>query len=246
MSKTAKIRLFVNAPLQNGQKICLSEEQSRYLSAVMRVVSGEQILLFDGQSGEYSAEICSVGKKSVEVEILKTVRPFAASKDICLLFAPVKKDRTDFIIEKATELGVRQIVPVITRYTITEKTRTERFIAQAIEAAEQSRRLDIPKIAEPLRLVDLLKNWDNDRSLLFMDESGQGHAAAEVFASVPEPLAILVGPEGGFSEEELHMLHTTPFAIPVSLGPLILRAETAVAAALSVWQAVGGSWKKDE
>lgn len=163
-----------------------------------------------------------------------------------LLFAPVKKDRTDFVIEKATELGAGKIIPVITRHTITDKVRVERLRAQAAEAAEQSRRVEVPEIGAPVRLEKLLADWDPARRLFFMDESGRGRPAAEAFGEYQGPAALLVGPEGGFAEEELNGLRSRPFARAVSLGPLILRAETAAAAALSVWQAISGLWNGEK
>ena len=153
------------------------------------------------------------------------------------MFAPVKKDRTDFIIEKATELGAGKIIPVITRHTITDKVRVERLRAQAAEAAEQSRRVEVPEIGAPVRLEKLLADWDPARRLFFMDESGRGRPAAEAFGEYQE---------GGFAEEELNGLRSRPFARAVSLGPLILRAETAAAAALSVWQAISGLWNGEK
>ncbi len=246
MPGAAKIRLYVKTPLAVGEQIFFDENQSRYLGAVMRLSAGAEVLLFDGKNGEFMAEITGLGKKMGEAVVKKQTRKFIPARDVWLLFAPVKKDRTDFIIEKATELGASAIVPVITRYTIAEKVRLERFCAQATEAAEQSRRLDMPEIREPVRLKDLLATWDPSRRLFFMDESGGGRPARMVFAENKGAAALLVGPEGGFAEEELNALRTAPFARAVSLGPLILRAETAVAAALSVWQSVCGCWYGEE
>ena len=157
-----------------------------------------------------------------------------------------KKDKTDFIVEKSTELGVSKIVPVITRRTISEKIKKERYIAQAVEAAEQCRRLDVPKVADARNLEAVLKEWDENRMLYYMDETGNGRPVAEVFAEDAGkhlPAAVLVGPEGGFDEQELELLRRQKYAKGVSLGKRILRAETAVAAALSCWQAICGDWK---
>ncbi len=246
MSKTAKVRLFVDLPLIEGQPVTFAEEQSRYLVSVMRLTVNDEVLVFNGRDGEFAAVLTAVGKKNVQAEVCRQTRPFAAGEDIWLLFAPVKKDRTDYIIEKATELGVKKIIPVITRHTITDRVRTERFAAQAAEAAEQSRRLDVPQIGEAIRLETLLSGWEPDRRLFFMDESGRGLPARQAFAAYRGASAVLVGPEGGFSDEELADLRSKPFAVAVSLGPLILRAETAVAASLSLWQAVGGHWDGEE
>jgi len=239
----SNIRLFVGAGLKVGDNVTLCEEQSHYLTSVMRIKNGQKIKVFNGKDGEFVAEIKNVSKKSVEVEILEKTRAFEASKDIWLLFAPLKKDCTDFVIEKSTELGVAKIIPVITRNTISDKTKTERFKTQATEAAEQCRRLDVPEISDAIKLPDLLKNWDTKRKLYFMDESGQGETVSEVFKSAPTPAAILVGPEGGFTNEELDYLRGLSYTKGVSLGKLILRAETAVVAALSCWQSLSGEWR---
>lgn len=242
MTKAPKIRLYVEQPLTSGKQIALSEEQCRYLGTVMRLQNDDEVLLFNGKDGEFAAKIAFVGKKNVTAEALQQTRPQQKNADVWLMFAPIKKDRTDFVIEKATELGAAAIVPVITRYTISDKPRLERFRAQAAEAAEQSRRLSVPQIAEAVKLEDLLKNWDSKRILYYMDESGHGVAAAEAFAN-SKASALLIGPEGGFSSEELTLLRQCAFAQAVDLGPLILRAETAAVAALACWQAVSGNWK---
>lgn len=246
MSRNTAIRLYVDTPLAVGGEISFNEEQSRYLGAVMRLAPCDVVLLFDGINGEFSAEIVSLGKKTGAAAVRARTRPFAPAADVWLLFAPVKKDRTDFIIEKATELGAGKIIPVITRHTITDKVRVERLRAQAAEAAEQSRRVEVPEIGAPVRLEKLLADWDPARRLFFMDESGRGRPAAEAFGEYQGPAALLVGPEGGFAEEELNGLRSRSFARAVSLGPLILRAETAAAAALSVWQAISGLWNGEE
>jgi 16S rRNA (uracil1498-N3)-methyltransferase len=240
----AKIRIFTeNADLTIGDSIVLDERQSHYLSNVMKQSIGSHILCFNGKDGEFEAEITKLSKKAVELSIKSKKKEFSASSDIWLLFAPVKKDRTDFIIEKSTELGVSKIIPVITRHTISAKTKTERFISQSIEAAEQSRRLDVPVITDAIKLKDLLKSWDKNRILYFMDESGEGEVVLKAFGNKSGSAAILVGPEGGFAEEELDFLRKLPYTKSVGLGSLILRAETAAVAALSCWQAVSGGWK---
>lgn len=229
-------------PLACGQQILFSDEQCRYLGTVMRLQNNDEVLLFNGKDGEFVAQIAFAGKKNATAEILRQTRAQQKNADVWLMFAPIKKDRTDFVIEKATELGADTIVPVITRYTISDKPRIERFRAQAVEAAEQSRRLTVPQIAEAVKLEDLLKNWDGKRVLYYMDESGHGIAATEAFAN-SKASALLIGPEGGFAAEELALFRQCAFAQAVDLGPLILRAETAAAAALACWQAVSGNWK---
>lgn len=242
----SKIRLFIQEDLSVGTSVTLNEEQSRYLSSVMRSQAGDEVCLFNGRDGEFVAAIENLGKKKVELAVKEQSKVYQKGSDVWLLFAPIKKDRTDFVIEKATELGVSKIVPTLTRYTISEKVRTDRFRAQSAEAAEQSRRLDVPEIEETVKLEKILENWDAKRHLFFMDETGNGASAVQVFSNHKGPAAVLVGPEGGFAEEELKKLRSCPFATAVSLGPLILRAETAAAAALSVWQAVNGNWNGEE
>ena len=198
---------------------------------------------FDGRSGEFEMQIAAVSKKTFAgLSSASGSENFNPCRIYGLLFAPGKKDQTDFIIQKAVELGARRLQPVITRRTITDKVRHERFRAQGIEAAEQCRRLDVPEINEAQSLEKVLQNWDKSRRLFFMDETGHGLPVRRAFAAAAAPAAILVGPEGGFSAEELQRLRGLEFAQGVTLGPRILRAETAVAAALSCWQSLSGDW----
>lgn len=244
MSGKSKIRLYVDAPLSRGAEVVLPEEQSHYLSHVMRLKTGDELSCFNGSDGEYAARIAVLHKKQTRLQLAECLRAPVLAPDIWLLFAPLKKDRMDFLVEKAVELGASRLVPVITRFAITDKIRAERLQAQMIEAAEQSERLDVPALGDAVRLEDLLKNWDAGRRLFFMDERGLGSPCAEAFAAQPGPAALLIGPEGGFAPEEAEMLYQSPFVSAVSLGPRILRAETAAAAALAVWQAVAGDWKE--
>lgn len=243
MPKTSRIRIFVETDLISGTAVALGAEQSHYLLSVMRLASESRILAFDGKSGEYECELDIAGKKNAVLKVGKLVRKQEHVPDVWLMFAPLKKDRTDFVVEKATELGAMRIVPVITRYAISDKVKAERWRAQAVEAAEQSRRLDVPVVDEAVGLEKLLQQWDETRILYFMDETGNGLPAASVFQNAPAPAAFLIGPEGGFSEQELELLRSKPFARSVSLGKRILRAETAALAALSCWQALSGDWK---
>ena len=243
MPKTSKIRVYVENELTCGNEVALGAELSHYLLSVMRLQNGEQILAFDGCNGEFEAELATIGKKTAILKIISKTRDFYKVPDIRLLFAPLKKDRTDFVIEKATELGIAAIVPVITDYTISDKVKTERWRAQAIEAAEQSRRVDIPLIESPVALDKALAAWDKNRTLYFMDETGNGKPVAQVFQKAEPPADFLIGPEGGFSEKELELLRSKPYAQAVNLGPRILRAETAVLAALACWQSLSGDWK---
>lgn len=239
---TTRTRLYIETPLQSGQELELNESQGHYLLNVMKLAPGDLFNGFDGHSGEYEISILSAAKKHCRARVGNCLKKFQAVPDIWLLFAPVKKDQTDFIIQKAVELGIRKIIPVITRYTISDRIKKERFIAQSIEAAEQCRRVDIPEIEDAANLEKLLARWDKNRRLYYMDETRHGQPVQKVFAHAAAPAAILVGPEGGFSAEELKQLRSLDFAEGVTLGPRILRAETAVAAALSCWQALSGDW----
>lgn len=241
-----KIRLYVEAALSTGGVFELGPDESHYLCNVMRLAEGDVIGCFNG-AGEYECRIAEAHKKHCRIEALAKIRDASAVPDIWLLFAPLKKDKTDFVIEKATELGVRTIVPVITQNTIAGNIRTERFAAQAKEAAEQCERTDIPQIRDAVALERLLSVWPEDRILFFMDETLQGADCAAVFNDYKnKPAAILVGPEGGFTPKEKALLDAKPFVRGITLGPRILRAETAACAALAVWQAVSGDWKKGE
>lgn len=245
MKKNIKIRLFAKQKLNTELVWQPEEAQVHYLLNVLRLSEGDCIKIFDGQSGEYIGKICNCSKKSCSIQILEKTREMEACPDLWLLFAPVKKDKTDFIIAGATELGVAKIVPTITRYTISEKVKKERYEAQVIEAAEQCRRLDIPLIEEPKSLEKILQNWPQERILYFMDETGNGENIQTAFQkeNSSHKAAVLVGPEGGFSEEELQNLRQKDFAKGVSMGKRILRAETAALSALACWQALCGDWK---
>jgi len=239
----SNIRLYIEAPLSAGQKVTLDVRRSHYICNVMRLQEGDMINCFNGKDGEFECRLALAHKKESVLDVVRQTRKMIGVPDIWLLFAPVKKDCTDFIIEKAVELGARKICPVITRYTINKETRLERFCAQAVEASEQCRRVEVPEVLPSVSLEKILASWDKKRKLFFMDETGGGKTAVEVFQKNKGcPAAVLVGPEGGFAAEELALLRRLDFAEAVSLGPRILRAETAVAAALAVWQATAGDW----
>lgn len=244
MARTAKIRLYLNVDLTSAPEAELDESQSHYLLNVMKLSLGDEIIAFDNAHGEYACRISAAAKKHCRIEVGEQLRPYVQSPDIWLFFAPVKKDQTDFIIQKAVELGARAIAPVMTARTIADKVKLERFTAQAVEAAEQCRRVDLPQILPPQSLTELLKNWPAERKLYFMDETLTSSPVSEVFPRSPASAAILVGPEGGFAPEELAALRRLDFAEGVTLGPRILRAETAAAAALACWQALAGDWSK--
>jgi len=239
------IRLFINQKLVVGNTATLSEKMSHYLNAVMRCTTADVIKCFNASDGEFFAEIQNIDKKQTTIKVQKQIRKPIKEKDIWLLFAPLKKDKTDFVIEKAVELGASKIVPVITARTNSAKVKIERFELQAIEAAEQCERMSVPEIGKTSNLNKLLKEWDASRLLFFMDERRKGKTAEEAFiSSRGKKTALLIGPEGGFNEEEKELLNKQPFVINVSLGPRILRAETAATAALAVWQAIAGDWRK--
>ncbi len=243
MNTKIKTRLYINQNLETSDVIILEGEQLHYLNHVLRVCDGDKIAVFDGQNGEFEFEVLKAGKKSINLNKISKLRNFYLPPDLWLLFAPVKKDKTDFIIQKAGELGVRKVIPVITERTICERIKIERYQAQIIEACEQCHRVDIPEIEYPIQLNELVKKW-GDRNLFFMDESGNGENIYTAFCGKLSSSAILVGPEGGFSPKEFELLRNLPFAKGVSMGQRILRAETAVTASIACWQAMCGDWKK--
>ncbi len=236
------VRMFFNIDLCNQKLIRADEKQCNYLFNVLRLKVGDVIYVFNGKSGEYEAEISELSRKKGLLKIGRKIKDFKPSPDVWLLFAPLKKDNTDMVIQKATELGVRKIIPVITARTNSEKVRTERFIAQSIEASEQCRRLDVPEIAAPELIENLLKNWPDDRTLFFLNESGSGSNILQKMRSNSGKAAILIGPEGGFNEDEIKKVLENQKVCDIYLGERILRAETAAIAALSCWQAVNGDW----
>lgn len=241
------IRLYTGEKIHGaGQILPLEEKQCHYLGNVLRLSAGESFYLFDGCSGEYKAEYQPESHKKGAAVIKEKCRDFEASPDILLLFAPLKKDNTDMVIQKATELGVCGIMPVVTEYTNSGKIRTERFEAQAVEAAEQCRRLDVPRIYPAQKLPEVLKNWEDDRTLFFLNERGTGGDILPVLSAGGRKAAVLIGPEGGFSADEEKLILSFPFVRPLFLGKRILRAETAAVAALSCWQAACGDWRSEQ
>ena len=236
-----KVRLYVTAPLSAGAQFPADEGQAHYLLHVMRAKAGARVSLFNGRDGEWLAEIAQAGKRGVMLSCLKRTAPQTEGSDLWLLFAPIKKTPSDYLVQKATELGVSRLQPVFTRRTIVTRVNAERLLANAIEAAEQSGRLSVPQIGAPQDLDKALAAWPKDRPLYFCDEGGDARPLAEV--AKLGAAAILTGPEGGFDPKERAMLRALPFVLPVTLGPRILRADTAALAALSIWQAKAGDWK---
>jgi 16S rRNA (uracil1498-N3)-methyltransferase len=232
-------RLFVETPLAEGMTLSLDGAPANYLGAVLRLKAGDDVLLFDDANGEFVATIAEAGRKRVALTIGARTRPRETVPDLWLLFAPVKRGRIDWLVEKATELGAARLMPVATERTVVDRLNLDRLRAHAVEAAEQCGRTALPALAAPAKLADVLKHWPAGRALLFADEAG-GAPLAE--AAAPPPAAILIGPEGGFTDAERAAIRALPDARPVSLGPRILRADTAMAAAVSLWMATAGDW----
>lgn len=251
---SATPRLHVADDLAEGQPLRIADEQAHYLARVLRLGAGDRVRVFNGRDGEFDATIAAVGKRDVQLTLGARVRPQSGVPDLWLLFAPLKKARTDFLVEKAVELGAAELHPILTERTDTDTVRTDRLVRIAIEAAEQTERLDIPAIREPQKLDTALRGWKPSRLLYYADEAGddgakpwgggEGRAPplATVLRGAKAPAAILIGPEGGFSVAERSHLRSLPFVRPIGLGPRILRAETAAIAALSLWQALAGDW----
>jgi len=234
-------RLCVMDPLSGGDTIILGKSQSHYLGRVLRRNVGDQVRLFNWSDGEWLADITHISKQEITLSVGEQTRPYKRPPDIWLLFAPIKHKRNVFIVEKATELGAELIHPVMTART-TSKISMDKMKAHIIEAAEQSERVDLPQIRDPLKLEQILEDWDENRTLIFADESGDGQSAAQALSKIKAPAAILIGPEGGFTEQERELLRAKPYCTAISLGPRILRADTAAAATLALWQAVSGDW----
>lgn len=233
-------RLFVRTPLSEGAQVDLDAGQANYLGNVMRLGVGSELFVFDGHSGEWLARISDSAKKRMTLRVERQSREAETIPDVWLAFAPVKRAQTDWLVEKATELGAARLLPVITQRTVAERVKLERLEAIAIEAAEQCGRTRLPEIAEPVSLKQMLVARDTQRRLYFADEGG-GEAAVEAFA--PGAAMVLTGPEGGFTDDERALVRGAPNAVPISLGPRILRAETAALAALAVYMAIAGEWR---
>jgi 16S rRNA (uracil1498-N3)-methyltransferase len=234
-------RLFVADTLAAGAAVRIEGNAAHYLTRVMRAAAGDVVILCDDVTGEWAARVADVGKRAVLVEVAEQLRPREAVPDLWLCPALLKKDRFDLILEKATELGAARIQPLITRRCVADKLNLERARAITTEAAEQCARTALPVLAEPVKLDVLLSTWPEDRALFFADENG-GDPAAQLFAAHQGPAAILTGPEGGFDDAERAAIRAHPQARAITLGPRILRGETAAIAALALWMGTVGDW----
>ncbi len=237
-------RLFVESPLGEGETITCSKEQAHYLLNVMRVQDGDALLIFNGRDGEWRSNIQVTGKRTCRLEVQDQVRRQSSGPDIHLIFAPLKRARLDYMIQKAAELGVAKLIPVLTQHTVPDRVNTERMRANAIEAAEQCGILFVPAISEPRRLGKVLDDWDSARTLIFCDEGAEVSNPVESLATLGRslPAAVLIGPEGGFSSDERSWIKSHAFVHTISLGPRVMRADTAATAALTLVNATIGDW----
>jgi 16S rRNA (uracil1498-N3)-methyltransferase len=236
-------RLFVLGPLAASVPLTVEGNQAHYLAKVMRVAEGDAVVLCDDLTGEWAARVIATGKRDLILEPAERLRERESVPDIWLCPALLKKDRFDWVLEKATELGVRAIRPMVSHRCVADKLNLERARAIVTEAAEQCARTALPELVEPVKLAALLASWPDERALFFADEMG-GEPAAETFAAHSGPAALLVGPEGGFDDKERAAIRGLPAARPISLGPRILRGETAAIAAAALWMAMAGDWRK--
>ena len=238
-------RLFVEQELSGDMLVALEGNHAHYLGKVMRVSPGDAVILCDNVTGEWAAEVIQAEKRQVTVQTQQHLRPREPVPDFWLCAALLKKDRFDLILEKATELGVAKIAPVVTRRCVADRLNLERAGAIVTEAAEQCARTALPELAQPVKLEALLRDWPEDRALFFADEEG-GEPAADAFCYADGPAALLTGPEGGFDDAEREAIRAHPAARAISLGPRILRGETAAIAGIAVWMAEAGDWIDEE
>lgn len=252
LNSNAKIRLYVENDLKAGKDLLIEGNGGHYLVNVMRVKMGVSVIMFNGRDGDWLAEVVKVGKGKAKLTVRERIRQQQNEGDLWYLFAPIKKARTDYMVQKATELGVSLMRPVLTERTNLDKLKHDRLCANAIEAAEQCERMTVPKVEELIKLTELLEDWPEDRLLMFCDEEGEGAQnvytigrainEAGAWQDHAKKWAILIGPEGGFTEEERTLLRKHHNVVPVTLGPRILRADTAAIAAIALWQSFAGDW----
>lgn len=240
-------RLYIDAPMGGGSNIVLDKSQSNYLLNVLRKRAGDEIVVFNGRDGAWLAKIALAGKKTAELVLEQQTAPQTPASDLWYGFAPLKSARLDYVVQKATEMGVGTIQPVLTQHTQVTRIKHDRLTANAIEAAEQCEVLSIPTVAPEVTLARLLDSWPQmhgDRKLILADEGENAASPIDLLRNLDgEKLGLLIGPEGGFSDEERDLLRKKPFVVPVSLGPRILRADTAAVAALALIQAIIGDWR---
>ena len=235
-------RLHLEETLSAGGEIILSREQGHYLTGVLRLSSGDAVRAFNGRDGEWLAYLATVSKKSLSLRCERLVAEAKLPPDIDYIFAPLKHARLDYVVQKATELGARRLRPVMTSRTVAERVNLDRMHANVIEAAEQCNLVHVPEVLEPEKLEKILATWEKGRSLVYCDETMVGHNPLESLKALRTPTAVLVGPEGGFTDEEKALLKSNAFVIPISLGPRIMRADTAAIAVLTLVQALAGDW----
>jgi 16S rRNA (uracil1498-N3)-methyltransferase len=236
-------RLHTEAPLGEGERVSLSQAQAHYLGTVLRLKSGSRVLVFNGRDGEWSTTL-TMGRRGAVLEVGTATRPQTSSPDLHYLFAPLKAARLDYMVQKAVEMGASRLQPVITRYSQVARVNTDRMRANAVEAAEQCGIISLPDVEAPIGLDRLLAGWDDARALVFCDEEAEVTDAAAALGKLQHaPLAVLVGPEGGFAADERAALLRLPKVVRLSLGPRILRADTAAVAALTLVQALIGDWR---
>ena len=237
-------RLYLGGDLALGLVLDADEAQAHYLTGVLRLKEGDKILVFNGRDGEWAAAIKDVKKRKLSLQLVEQVRPQEAGPDLIYLFAPLKRARLDYMVQKATELGARVLQPVMTERTVAERVNLERMRANVVEAAEQCGILEVPEVREPVALKDALEAWDSSRPLIFCDEEAPAGGPLASLEKVPKgPFAVLVGPEGGFSPGERQSLLGKSFVVTISLGPRIMRADTAAVAALALANSVLGDWR---
>lgn len=243
-SHAALPRLFIEPDLAPGLQLTLGKEQSLYLAAVLRKQVGDAVVVFNGRHGAWLARLASDSKKSVALDLVEQIAPQTPVSDLWYGFAPLKTERLDYVIQKAVEMGAGTIQPVLTRFTQVNRLKHERLVANAIEAAEQCEVLSVPTVEPEVTLERLLDGWPHDRALIFADEGvASSSPVAALKGLAGRKVGVLIGPEGGFSDEERAKLHALPYVVPISLGPRILRADTAAVAALAVIQAIIGDWR---
>lgn len=237
-------RLYLAPDLASGQQLTLNKDQSLYLAAVLRKTVGDEVVVFNGRDGAWRASLLSDSKKSVVLDLLEQIAPQTPVSDLWYGFAPLKSERLDYVIQKAVEMGAGTIQPVLTRYTQISRLKHDKLVANAIEAAEQCEVLSVPHVADEITLERLLADWPADRKLILADETAASASPIETLTALRgEKIGILIGPEGGFSDEEREKMRALPFVVPISLGPRILRADTAAVAALAIIQATIGDWR---